>query len=437
MDHSGAGRPLKIVISLPDLRQMQMVKRGTTADATYIIQNYIAKGLETRAHSVMFFGPFPPLPAVFTRDLEDPTAARRTWSAAPAFNAAGALFWRCQRALGVPYLNVFANLRLLDGGLQCFPECDLVYERNGLYRNGAARACKRLGIPYVLYCEADDIFEHDMMGKPIKGLLRWRARATAEYNLRAADRVVCVSEQLRRRLISEWGVRADRVVVLPNAADVNLFKPDPALRARVRTSLGITESPLIVFVGNFYVWHDVPTLLRAFADVLKARPNARLLLVGDGATRTAMMDQAKILGIDGAVVFMGMVAHSEVPGVLAAADIAVVPYPALQQDVWLSPMKLFEYMASGTAIVASRVGQVAEVLSDGETGLLVQPGDSAAMGKALIGLLKDDARRLHCGQMARRRAVERHSWDQYCSRLEQIMLSLVVREHPRDMAAVL
>ncbi|MCE5307546.1 MAG: glycosyltransferase family 4 protein [Acidobacteriales bacterium] len=426
---------MKIVISLPDLQQMLMVKRGAIADATYIIQNYIAQGLEANAHSIMFFGPFPPLPAVFTRDLEAPIAATRTWSGTAGFNATGAMFWRCQRALGVPYLNVFANLRLLDAALRCFPGCDLVYERNGLYRNGAARACKRLGIPYMLYCEADDIFEHDVMAKPIKGLLRRRARQTAEYNLTAADCVVCVSEQLRRHLTREWGVPADRVVVLPNAADTNVFKPDLDLRDRVRRALGIGDSPLIVFVGSFYVWHDIATLLGAFADVLRVHPDARLLLVGDGAQRATMMDQADTRGIAKAVMFKGMVAHTEVPGFLAAADVAVVPYPVLEQDVWLSPLKLFECMASGAAIVATGVGQIAEIITDGETGLLVPPGDSASMGRALIKLVADESLRSHCAQMARRRAVERHSWDQYCTRLEQIMLDVAARKFPRSMGA--
>jgi glycosyltransferase involved in cell wall biosynthesis len=414
---------------------MQMVKRGEIADATYIIQNYIAKGLKARDHSIMFFGSYPPAPVVVTQDLEDITAAARTWSSTPVFNVASALVWRCQRILGVPYLNVFADVRILDAGLRCFPQYDLVYERNGLYRSGVARACKRLGIPYMLYCEADDIFEHDVMGKPIEGLLRWRARRTAKYNLAAADCVVCVSEQLRARLSSQWGVPAERIIVLPNAADVNQFKPDPALRQRVRGALGIEKGPLIVFVGNFYLWHDVTTLLGAFAEVLKGYPDARLLLVGDGAQRAAMMDQAKMRGIAGAVMFKGMVAHSEVPGFLSAADIAVVPYPVLEQDVWLSPLKLFEYMASGIAIVATGVGQVTEIVTDGETGLIVPPGDSASMARAVMRLLDDEELRLHCGDMARKRALERHSWDLYCSRLEQIMVAVAKRKHPADIAA--
>jgi len=110
-------------------------------------------------------------------------------------------------------------------------------------------ACKRLRLPYVLYFEADDILEHDYMGKPITGLLRRRARAAARYNLNTADCVICVSDATKTHLIRNWSIPGEKIVVFPNAADVHRFQPDPAASGAVRASLRADNRPLIFFVG--------------------------------------------------------------------------------------------------------------------------------------------------------------------------------------------
>ncbi len=422
--------PLRLILSLPDLRQMHKVGRGEISDATYIIQQHIAKGMTQRGHRVHLFGPYGEEPAVHGDYPGDLTRVPRNWSESLVFRAASSASWRCQRRAGVPYLNVFSNARLLDSCLRCFPGHDVVYERNALYRSAAARACKWLGIPYVLYFEADDILEHDVMGAPLRGMLRWRARQTARYNLTSADRVVCVSEQLRTHLIEKWSVPAGKVVVFPNSADTHAFAPNEDSRATVRAALGIGARPLIVFVGAFYVWHATATLIHAFAQVRKSHPDAFLVLVGDGAQREAMVDEAQRCGIMDSAKFTGMVPHDEIPRWLAAADIGVVPYPVLQHEVWLSPLKLFEYMASGIAIVASGVGQIPSILRNGETGLITDPGSVDSVVRALLRFLGDRQLRLRCGERARAEAVANYSWENYCARLEDLLREAVRRAGP-------
>jgi glycosyltransferase involved in cell wall biosynthesis len=182
---------------------------------------------------------------------------------------------------------------------------------------------------------------------------------------------------------------------------------------------------LIIFVGSFYEWHDVATLLKAFVRVLNLYPDARLILVGDGAKRQATMQLAIELGITRSVIFTGMVAHTDVPRFMAAADIAVVPYPVLQQDVWLSPLKLFEYMAAGNAIIASNVGQLSEWVTNERNGLLVQPGDISALAAGIERLIDDPGLRLELGQNARVEAIQKHSWDRYLSDLEDVYYSVI------------
>jgi glycosyltransferase involved in cell wall biosynthesis len=167
----------------------------------------------------------------------------------------------------------------------------------------------------------------------------------------------------------------------------------------------------------------VTTLLRAFARVQSERPEARLLLVGDGAERERMTALARELGLGEAARFTGFVSHADVVRYVNAADVAVVPVPKMEREMWLSPMKLFEYMAAGKAVVASAMGQIVDVVRDGENGLLVPPGDETALAEAVGRLLADESLRERLGWQAREDAVRYHSWEQYLSRLEAVLVN--------------
>lgn len=132
--------------------------------------------------------------------------------------------------------------------------------------------------------------------------------------------------------------------------------------------------------------------------------------------------------MQGAVTFAGKVAHKDVPQYLAAMDVTVAPYPALD-EFYYSPIKLFEYMAAGRAVVASRVGQVAEVLVDGDTGLLYEPGDRADLLHCLQKIRKDPAL---CGQLGKRAsaACSDHTWIRNAEKVIQWVEPMVQQKRP-------
>jgi glycosyltransferase involved in cell wall biosynthesis len=413
-------RTLRIALCFPESAWVHEVMNGEYTDAAHIQQGYIAAGLQARGHVLTFVAPRNLQETVWSRNQQQPHLVPRTWSSNRWFEIASKGVWRIQRQLGMPYLNIFSNLRRFDACMRCLPGHDLVYERNGLYNAGVAMACRRLKLPYVLFFDADQIAEQDYMGRPITGLLRWCAKKLLRYNLRAANTIICVSEPTRVRLMTAWNVPGEKIVVFPNGVDVQRFRPDPKARRAVRTALGMGSRPLLIFVGNFYDWHDLSTLLDALSHVLRTNPDARLVLVGDGPQREGILKRASDLGIAHAVHFTGAVAHTDVPRLLSAVDIAVAPVPAMKGDSWLSPMKLFEYMASGAAVVASKAGQIIEVIQDGSNGLLVPSGDALAMSAALKRLLDDPTLRSRLGLQARQDAVRKHSWDHYLTRLERV-----------------
>jgi glycosyltransferase involved in cell wall biosynthesis len=415
----------RIALCPPEFQPFQDACNGFPADATYLLQKHIASGLINQGHRLTYLAQRELGITVCTTDVQQTTVASQTWSRRRWLTLLHTILWRLQQRLGIPYLNLFSNLQLLDACMQCLPGHDLVYERNALYRNGIAKACKRLRLPYVLFVEADEVMEYDFREEPITGLLRWRAKNMIAYNLKAADCIVCVSEPLKEHLHIEWRIPQKKIVVFPNGVDVQQFRPDAEKRTAVRASLDISDRPMLLFVGNFYEWHDVKTLLDAVSEVLVSHPNAYLVLAGDGHQRQAMEHHAARLGIMDNIRFLGRVPHADVPGLINAADIAIVPVPATIKNMWLSPLKLFEYMAAGAAIISSRIGHLSEVIRDGENGLLVAPGDPGALASAAGKLLGNEQLRLSLGAQARTDALRKHSWDSYFRRLERVFHAVI------------
>ena len=417
------GRSLRIALCAPEWARLEQALCGGQADATYIIQKDVAAGLQSSGHQLTFIAPRGLADLIATSDPTQPIVAPRSWSASRLFEISSSVFWRLQQFVGIPYLNVFTNWRRYDALMRLLPGHDVVYERNSMFNAATGMACRRLGLPYVLFVEADEILEHDYMGRPLTGWLRWRSRRIFRHNLQAADRIICVSAQLKRHLADNWAVLEEKMVVFPNAVDVARFQPDPEIRARTRARLGITTEPLIIFVGSFYEWHDVATLLAAFAQCLVVHPEGRLVLIGDGEQRERMERRAAELGLNSAVQFTGLLPRDEIPAMMGAADIAVAPYPKLDHDIWLSPLKLYEYLAAGAVVVASSVGQITDVIRDGQNGLLVPPADVNALASKLSCLMEEPELRQVLSQQARQDAVENHSWREYLAQLDQLLHS--------------
>ncbi|HSF96372.1 MAG TPA: glycosyltransferase family 4 protein, partial [Thermohalobaculum sp.] len=146
----------------------------------------------------------------------------------------------------------------------------------------------------------------------------------------------------------------------------------------------------------------------AFRLVRARAPEAHLLIVGDGPKRGWAEGFAQGALMDGAVTMTGWVDHDALPGLIARMDVATAPYPP-SENSYFSPLKLYEYLAVGRPVVASAIGQTADVIADGVNGLLTPPGDAAALAEALLALRADPARAARLGRAAAAEGA-RHSW---------------------------
>jgi glycosyltransferase involved in cell wall biosynthesis len=221
--------------------------------------------------------------------------------------------------------------------------------------------------------------------------------------------------------VCQWQVKENKLVVLPCAADVASFGRAYDT-AQLRRRLGLTRQPVVMWVGGFFPWHDLELLVASFAQVWQHQPAARLVLVGDGPTRPQTEKLVAEKGLQPAVILTGAIPHSAVPEMVSLADVAVVPVSPVKASAGGTgtPLKLFEYMAAGKAIVATAIDQAAAVIEEGYTGRLVAANDVGGFAEAIGALLSDPAERTRLGQNARRRAVEQYSWEEYTRRLEAI-----------------
>ncbi len=375
---------------------------------------------------------------VVAREEGEPRATRLGLTGWDGFHRLEGGVRRAQRMLGFPYLALFDSLRFYEASVRQLPAFDLCHEYAGLYSLGTAIACHRTGKPYVLTVDADLLLEREVAGEPLRGLAWLHAGWTARVIYRLADRLVTVSEATRDRLVRVWHIPPEKIVVLPNGVDLDRFRGGGS-GSGVRAGLGLEEAPVVMFVGGFQAWHGLRDLLVAFRQVRGRHTEARLVLVGDGPLKGQTEVWARDLGVAHAVTWTGRVAHGQVPAYLDAADLVVLPYPEVSGPLWFSPLKLFEYMAAGKAIVATRAGQVADVLVHGETGWLVDPGDTAGLAEGMLTLLQQAGLRRSLGESARRQAVRRHSWERTIHGLETVYQDLlgperewaVLREPPK------
>jgi glycosyltransferase involved in cell wall biosynthesis len=188
----------------------------------------------------------------------------------------------------------------------------------------------------------------------------------------------------------------------------------------------------VAYTGSMLAWHGIPDLARALPAVLERVPEAALVVAGEASSDAqrevldALRRAVEVAGDPGALVALGRVPHGDIPGVLGACQLAVAPYdPAGEPDLgrygfWYSPMKLWEYMAAGRAVVSTDLPSIREIVGK-DRGVLVPPGDPAALADAIAGLLEDGPRREAMGRAGRAFAKE-NTWERRVDEYERALV---------------
>ena len=229
------------------------------------------------------------------------------------------------------------------------------------------------------------------------------------------DRIITVSEFLKRELVAKYFVEENKIRVIYNGVDTERFNPK-VNGDNIRKAYELGDSPVVLYLGRLAPYKGVQFLIEAIPLVLKEVPKAKFLI--GGAIRYDTPDLwrlVKKLRIKKATIFAGYVPNDVVPNFYACCD--VFCYPSLWEGFGLTPA---EAQACGKPVVAFNTCAIPEVVENNRTGLLVEPKNVGALADALISLLKDKERRVRMGLEARKRVLRLFSWDKAAEQTLQV-----------------
>ncbi|MCX8006495.1 MAG: glycosyltransferase family 4 protein [Coriobacteriia bacterium] len=291
------------------------------------------------------------------------------------------------------------------------PSLDAVYIRAHPLALAAARAAHEAGVPVIQECNGpyEDLFVAWPATRPFRPLFESMQR----WQYRKADAIISVAEGLTEWLSKESG--NPHIVTNGNGANDEVFRPDappwPTLPGRYA-----------VFFGQFPAWQGIGSVLEAVRHV-EWPADVAMVFVGDGAMRPAV--ERAVQELPGRVFYLGRLPYGDVPRVAAHAVCSLVPMVMPERDAKFSPLKLYESMACGVPVVASDTVGISEVVREHRCGLLVPPGDAAAIARAVATLAADPATAAEMGRRGREAVEQRYSWKVRAQqRLEVVLQAL-------------
>jgi len=284
--------------------------------------------------------------------------------------------------------------------LNAHPDVEMIYERYSLFMFITVMIARSRGIPIIL--EIND----SAMVYRVRPLFFLRLAKWIEgWVVRHCSGMVYVSGVFRDRLLKAHGTMAPAIIT-PNAANIAKFSFTPEQRDTARRKWQLEDAVVCGYLGAFVPWHAIDQFVYQIADRLKASPKLKLLLVGDGATFDEVKRFVDGKGLASQVIMTGRVSHDEVPGLLAAMDMAVLP----SAGDYTSPVKLFEFMACGIAPIAPNFLPIQEVVREGQTGWMFKAGDLEEAVKMVLEHSRDVDTLKRVGTAARAYIAAERQW---------------------------
>jgi len=317
--------------------------------------------------------------------------------------------------LGIPY--PIPQINSFKPFLKCVNAADLVHVHGHPYLSSlyAAKLAKHVGKPVVLT-------QHNTFIEYESGLwdhIEWLNDATVgKQALKSADRIIAVSDATRRYVLS-LGADAGKTSVLRNGVDIDRFKPSSAARASVRRKLGIPDDAVVVLTVRRLVYKNgIDTLIESARIAVEQNPNLVFLAVGTGPDRDAVQTKIQQLGISDRFRLAGFVSDADLPAYYNAADLFVLPSKSGEG----LPLVALEAMSTGLPVVATNVGGIREVMTEGY-GKLVPADAPEDMAKAILTLAQTE---LSAKKTALRSLSKRtFSWEQNVKSLMEIYEELI------------
>lgn len=286
---------------------------------------------------------------------------------------------------------------------------DLVMARLDAMRISPWFVARTYGVPLVV--EADGANSYEWLhynGGP--HLWKWVVLACEKFLLKNAQLVFTQSTAAKEYFVRTHALPGERFLVITNGADP-VPESAPELRMALRRQLGIADSHHVIgFLGSMHHWHGIGDLAGLIRSVFSQHDRSVFLFVGSGGSQANELKKRLNEKEQSRLIFVGNVDRTIVHRYVQLFDVALAPYPDMEL-FYFSPMKLFEYMAAGTAIVAPALGQLAELLQNDVTAALYAPGRMDEMQACILSLLNSGEIRERLGREAQRSFLQHHTWE--------------------------
>ncbi len=241
-------------------------------------------------------------------------------------------------------------------------------------------------------------------------------------NLKLSDKIVAVSEGIKKELCEEYKIPSDKIVVINNGADTELFKPMDKEKEKAELKLD-KNIHYVCFVGNLAPWQGVEYLIRSAPLILREIPDTKFLIVGDGVMKEKLIEMVKELNLENDFIFTGAVDYELVPKYINVSDVCVALKAHLKSGY--STLKMYEYLACGKPVVASNEHGLGDVLEKTVTGISVNREDFGDVANAIVKLIRNKELRGNMGENGRKLVIEKYSWNATAKQIAEVCEQII------------
>ena len=325
-----------------------------------------------------------------------------------------------KRSLSYVWAEIFRFFYLTFYILKFHPE--VIYARKDKWGFSPPLLSFIFGVPYV--AEVNGVVEEELKRySHYPSWVMWLVALNERINYLFAKKIVCVASGIKREIIKRYKVKEEKLVVISNGADINLFKPLDMRECRKK--LGFAENSFYIgFVGYFTPWQGLEILIEA-ANLVKKKgyPEIRYLIVGNGSgLEKDLKARAEKYNLKKEISFLGHISYKNIVYYINSFDVCYLSniLRGLSYCTF-SPLKLYEYLACGRAVIASRIEGVTEVIEGGRCGYLFEPDNVSDLAEKIIQAYQERESLSQLGANGRKLIEEQYSWRKTAERIISLL----------------
>ncbi len=285
---------------------------------------------------------------------------------------------------------------------------DVIYSRLGMFSLAPVVVSKLTKIPHIV--EVNGVIGEELKMVGVPRVFVKSFEFVEKHIYKFSQRIITVTKNIKKELVGKYALSEKKIIVVPNGANTDLFRPLNIKRAKKELGLD-DKSFYVIFVGYLVQWQGVDRLIEAAPFVLKEVPNTKFIIVGEGRILNALKAQVEELNITDKFTFTGKVPYENIPLYINACDVCVAPFIRERNEkIGLSAIKVYEYLACGKPLVASNIEGVGDLLEISKSGIPVEPGNCEDLGGGIVKLLEDKKLRDRMGKNGRKLVEEKYSW---------------------------